>query len=79
MSQFAVDVFRRGDRVCDFRPQEFSETLAEPVHRHFHAPFGQVQMSGNLSVRFRDCIRSPSIASQRHHYHERPPPTGRHG
>ena len=50
MSQFVIDVFRPGDRVCDFRTQEFTETLAEPVHRHFHGPFGQVQMSGNLSV-----------------------------
>jgi len=51
MSQFVIDVFRPGDRVCDFRTQDLSETLAEPMHRHFHGPFGQDQMSGNLSVR----------------------------
>ena len=51
MSQFVINVFRPGNRVCDFCPQEFSETLAEPMHRHFHGPFGQVQMSGNLGVR----------------------------
>ena len=51
ITQFVIDVFRPGDRVCDFCTQEFSETLAEPVHRHFHGPFGQVQMSGDLSVR----------------------------
>jgi len=51
MAKLAVDVFGPGDCVCDFCSQEFSETLAEPVHRHFHAPFGQVQMCGNLSLR----------------------------
>src|SRR5436190_21195183 len=51
MAKLAIDVFRPGNRVRDFRAQELSETLAEPMHRHFHGPFGQVQMSGNLSVR----------------------------
>src|ERR1043166_6083067 len=51
ISQFAVNVFRPGDRAGDFRPQKFTEALAEPMHRHFHAPFGEVQMCGNLCVR----------------------------
>ena len=51
MSQFAVDVLWPGNRVCDFGPQKFTETLAEPMHRHSYGPFAQVQMSGNLRVR----------------------------
>src|SRR5439155_19812705 len=34
MAKLAVDVFGPGDGVCDFCTQEFTETLAEPMHRH---------------------------------------------
>ena len=51
MSQLNVDVLWPSDRVCDFVPQKFTEPLAEAMHRHFHRPFGQVQLSCNLRVR----------------------------
>ncbi len=51
MSQFVINVLGPRDCVCDFCPQKFTKTLLEPMHRHFHGPFAQVQMSGNFRIR----------------------------
>lgn len=61
VAQFIINICLIIERLRDLLPQEFTESFAQAMHRHFHSPFTHAQLFRRLGMGRRIVTHQPRL------------------